>query len=270
MSARSATAASPAHQAEIVRERARERDAVDMAPADAPEITSTSTRRSHAPEGEQVEIHLGGPRRRPRPPDTHGRAPAGGFGLRRSGRRAGRARLSSSRLMPCWYTAQAKRRRTAPVQPPVPSPSSPPPTCQTACRTSRRGLKLAPACAAVKAPSATTRDDPARPCARFACYFRRPQRGENRCPCWYPDNAESIGRTRSLRLNRVLDGARATVLAKIGAATRPTRSSAASARRWSDAIAHGRLGPGRKIVEPPAATPASRSPSYCAARSIPD
>ena len=32
---------------------------------------------------------------------------------------------------------------------------------------------------------------------------------------WYPDNAESIGRTPLVRLNRVLDGAQATVLAKI-------------------------------------------------------
>jgi len=49
---------------------------------------------------------------------------------------------------------------------------------------------------------------------------------------WYPDNAESIGHTPLVRLNRVLDGAPATVLAKIEAATPPSRSSAASAPRW--------------------------------------
>ncbi len=48
----------------------------------------------------------------------------------------------------------------------------------------------------------------------------------------FDDNSLFIGRTPLVRLNRLTDGAKATVLAKISkAATRPIRSSAASARR---------------------------------------
>ena len=37
----------------------------------------------------------------------------------------------------------------------------------------------------------------------------------NAAPRWFPDNARSIGRTPLVRLNRITDGAEATVLAKI-------------------------------------------------------
>lgn len=40
---------------------------------------------------------------------------------------------------------------------------------------------------------------------------------------WFQDNAQSIGRTPLVRLNRVIDGAPATVLAKIEAETRLLR-----------------------------------------------
>jgi len=38
---------------------------------------------------------------------------------------------------------------------------------------------------------------------------------ENTMPHWFKDNSLSIGRTPLVRLNRVIDGAKATVLAKI-------------------------------------------------------
>jgi len=34
-------------------------------------------------------------------------------------------------------------------------------------------------------------------------------------PGWYEDNSQSIGRTPLIRLNRTIDGAAATVLAKV-------------------------------------------------------
>ncbi len=51
-------------------------------------------------------------------------------------------------------------------------------------------------------------------------------------PHWFEDNAQSIGRTPLVRLNRVIDGAeRPRSSPRSRAATRPTRSSAASAPR---------------------------------------
>ena len=47
---------------------------------------------------------------------------------------------------------------------------------------------------------------------------------------YFEDNSFAIGNTPLVKLNRVTDGARATVLAKIEGAIRPTRLSAASAR----------------------------------------
>src|SRR5690349_6607814 len=70
-------------------------------------------------------------------------------------------------------------------------------------------------------------------------------------PHWYEDNALSIGRTPLVRLGRVTDGARATVLAKIEG-----RNPAYSVKDrlgaglvW-DAEKRGVLGPGKQIVEP--------------------
>ena len=59
---------------------------------------------------------------------------------------------------------------------------------------------------------------------------------------WYPDNAESIGRTPLVRLNRVLDGAQATVLAKIeGRNPAYSVKCRIGAAMVKDAIAHGRF-----------------------------
>jgi cysteine synthase A len=87
---------------------------------------------------------------------------------------------------------------------------------------------------------------------------------------WYPDNAESIGHTPLVRLNRVTDGARATVLAKIEG-----RNPAYSVKcrigtsMVKDAEAHGRLGPGKEIVEPTSGNTGIALAFVCAARGIP-
>jgi cysteine synthase A len=87
---------------------------------------------------------------------------------------------------------------------------------------------------------------------------------------WYPDNAESIGHTPLVRLNRVLDGAQATVLAKIEG-----RNPAFSVKcrigtsMVKDAEAHGRLGPGKEIVEPTSGNTGIALAFVCAARGIP-
>src|SRR3954468_5215779 len=68
---------------------------------------------------------------------------------------------------------------------------------------------------------------------------------------WFADSALSIGRTPLVRLRRIVDGARATVLAKIEG-----RNPAYSVKDrigaglvW-DAEKRGVLGPGKEIVEP--------------------
>ena len=87
---------------------------------------------------------------------------------------------------------------------------------------------------------------------------------------WYPDNAESIGHTPLVRLNRLIDGAPATVLAKIEG-----RNPAFSVKcrigtsMVKDAEAHGRLGPGKEIVEPTSGNTGIALAYVCAARGIP-
>ncbi|MFI5299472.1 MAG: cysteine synthase A [Polyangiales bacterium] len=68
---------------------------------------------------------------------------------------------------------------------------------------------------------------------------------------WFRDNAESIGRTPLVRLNRVIDGAKATVLAKIEGRNPAysVKCRIGAALVW-DAEKRGVLGPGKEIVEP--------------------
>ena len=86
---------------------------------------------------------------------------------------------------------------------------------------------------------------------------------------WYSDNPESIGNTPLVRLNRVTDGAAATVLAKIEG-----RNPAFSVKcrigtsMVKDAEAHGRLGPGKEIVEPTSGNTGIALAYVCAARGI--
>ena len=63
---------------------------------------------------------------------------------------------------------------------------------------------------------------------------------------WFPDNSRSIGRTPLVRLNRVTDGAGATVLAKIEGRNPAysVKCRIGSAMIW-DAQQKGLLGPGK-------------------------
>ncbi|MEZ4299623.1 MAG: cysteine synthase A [Polyangiaceae bacterium] len=68
---------------------------------------------------------------------------------------------------------------------------------------------------------------------------------------WFQDNAESIGRTPLVRLNRVIDGGSALVLAKIEGRNPAysVKCRLGAAMVW-DAEKRGVLGPDKEIVEP--------------------
>ena len=68
---------------------------------------------------------------------------------------------------------------------------------------------------------------------------------------WFQDNAQSIGRTPLVRLNRVIDGAPATVLAKIEGRNPAysVKCRLGAALVW-DAEKRGVLGEGKELVEP--------------------
>jgi cysteine synthase A len=68
---------------------------------------------------------------------------------------------------------------------------------------------------------------------------------------WFEDNAHSIGNTPLVRLNRILDGAKATVLGKIEGRNPAysVKCRLGAAMVW-DAEKRGVLGPGKEIVEP--------------------
>ena len=68
---------------------------------------------------------------------------------------------------------------------------------------------------------------------------------------WFKDNAQSIGRTPLVRLNRITDGAPATVLAKTEGRNPAysVKCRIGAAMVW-DAERRGLLGPGKEIVEP--------------------
>jgi cysteine synthase A len=67
---------------------------------------------------------------------------------------------------------------------------------------------------------------------------------------WFEENAQSIGRTPLVRLNRVIDGARATVLAKIEGRNPAysVKCRLGAAMVW-DAERRGVLGRGKEIIE---------------------
>jgi cysteine synthase len=89
-------------------------------------------------------------------------------------------------------------------------------------------------------------------------------------PNWFEDNAQSIGRTPLIRLNRLTDGAPATVLAKIeGRNPAYSVKCRIGAAMVLDAEKSGLLGPGKEIVEPTSGNTGIALAFVAAARGIP-
>ena len=89
-------------------------------------------------------------------------------------------------------------------------------------------------------------------------------------PHWYEDNSQSIGHTPLVRLNRVTDGAPATVLGKIEGRNPAysVKCRIGAAMVW-DAEKRGLLGPGKELVEPTSGNTGIALAFVAAARSIP-
>jgi len=87
---------------------------------------------------------------------------------------------------------------------------------------------------------------------------------------WFEDNSRSIGRTPLVRLNRITDGAPATVLAKIEGRNPAysVKCRIGAAMVW-DAEQRGLLGPGKELVEPTSGNTGIALAFVAAARGIP-
>ena len=87
---------------------------------------------------------------------------------------------------------------------------------------------------------------------------------------WFKDNSLSIGHTPLVRLNRISDGAGATVLAKIEGRNPAysVKDRIGSALIW-DAEQRGLLGPGKEIVEPTSGNTGIALAYVAASRGIP-
>lgn len=89
-------------------------------------------------------------------------------------------------------------------------------------------------------------------------------------PRWYEDNSHSIGRTPLVRLNRITEGAPATVLAKIEGRNPAysVKCRIGAAMVW-DAEQRGLLGPGKELVEPTSGNTGIALAFVAAARGLP-
>ena len=87
---------------------------------------------------------------------------------------------------------------------------------------------------------------------------------------WYQDNSHSIGNTPLVRLNRITDGAPATVLAKIEGRNPAysVKCRIGAAMIW-DAEQRGLLGPGKELVEPTSGNTGIALAFVAAARGLP-
>lgn len=87
---------------------------------------------------------------------------------------------------------------------------------------------------------------------------------------WFEDNAKSIGNTPLVKLNRITDGAAATVFAKIEGRNPAysVKCRIGAAMIW-DAEQRGLLGPGKEIVEPTSGNTGIALAFVAAARGIP-
>jgi cysteine synthase A len=87
---------------------------------------------------------------------------------------------------------------------------------------------------------------------------------------WFANNSESIGNTPLIKLNRILDGANATVLAKIeGRNPAYSVKCRIGAALVNDAEKRGLLGPGKELVEPTSGNTGIALAFVAAARGIP-
>lgn len=87
---------------------------------------------------------------------------------------------------------------------------------------------------------------------------------------YYQDNSQSIGNTPLIRLNRITDGATATVLAKIEGRNPAysVKCRIGAAMVW-DAEQRGLLGPGKELVEPTSGNTGIALAFVAASRGIP-
>src|ERR1039458_3448684 len=99
---------------------------------------------------------------------------------------------------------------------------------------------------------------------------RAPDCKEDLMPHWYEDNSQSIGHTPLVRLNRIIDGAPATVLAKIEGRNPAysVKCRIGAAMVW-DAERRGLLGPGKELVEATSGNTGIALAFVAAARNLP-
>jgi len=89
-------------------------------------------------------------------------------------------------------------------------------------------------------------------------------------PKWFKDNSLSIGHTPLIRLNRIADGAKVTILAKIeGRNPAYSVKCRIGAAMIADATQRGLLGPGKELVEPTSGNTGIALAFVAAARGIP-